>query len=226
QFYAGDSGSVSHKNVDQTRSSRNFTKTIVETEPIFLEYLDGAGYYSSLNGDLRSILSMEDTQDFFQVRTAPIKLRRIFQEIGYLIPLEIVHALSLLDFDLEATKTYLKNKGYSHKEVIRAIQHAEKYGLLHETNEKVKVKKELLETAKHYYLLDIIFNYSEPLDDTQPQRGFILVPGLKGINGIKLSSITDAMAEVGGTFSKDYQKSSNLLEALEELSKYGWIIQN
>lgn len=44
-IYAGDSGSVSHKVVDQTQSSRTFTLTKYPTAR-FVEYLDGAGYYA------------------------------------------------------------------------------------------------------------------------------------------------------------------------------------
>ena len=36
QFYAGDSGSVSHKNVDQTRSSREYIKSFVKKYSVFL----------------------------------------------------------------------------------------------------------------------------------------------------------------------------------------------
>ena len=40
QFYAGDSGSVSHKNVDQTSASRVTTTGMIRN-PIFVEYVDG-----------------------------------------------------------------------------------------------------------------------------------------------------------------------------------------
>lgn len=62
QFYAGDSGSVSHKVVDQTDSSRTVTLRKFP-QAVFIEYLDGAGYYSSLNGDLRKMLSKPTTKD-------------------------------------------------------------------------------------------------------------------------------------------------------------------
>lgn len=75
QFYAGDSGSVSHKNVDQTKSSRDYISAFVKN-PVFLEYVDGAGYFSSLNGDLKKLLSYDDTAGFFQIRSAPIRLRK------------------------------------------------------------------------------------------------------------------------------------------------------
>ena len=64
QFYAGDSGSVSHKNVDQTTSSRTTVESLYNN-PRFVEYVDGAGYFSSLNGDLKTLLSMENTASFF-----------------------------------------------------------------------------------------------------------------------------------------------------------------
>ena len=76
QFYAGDSGSVSHKNVDQTHSSRLIATVLITRKwpdgpsPRFLEYVDGAGYCASLNGDLKSLLSFSDTADFFQIRSA------------------------------------------------------------------------------------------------------------------------------------------------------------
>ena len=70
QFYAGDSGSVSHKNVDQTRASRDFIAPI-HNKARFVEYLDGAGYFSSLNGDLKSLLSMVNTNSFFSNSICP-----------------------------------------------------------------------------------------------------------------------------------------------------------
>jgi hypothetical protein len=57
QFYAGDSGSVSHKNVDQTQTSRDRVLQKFKGTK-FVEYVDGAGYFSSLNSDLRKILAM------------------------------------------------------------------------------------------------------------------------------------------------------------------------
>lgn len=78
QFYAGDSGSVSHKNVDQTKTSRHH---VGEKFPKsrFVEFVDGAGYFSSLNGDLKKLLEMESTASFTQIRSIPIRLRRELQ---------------------------------------------------------------------------------------------------------------------------------------------------
>jgi len=63
QFYAGDSGSVSHKVVDQTDASRKQTLKFYPNA-VFVEYLDGAGYFSSLNGDLKKMLAKKTTKAF------------------------------------------------------------------------------------------------------------------------------------------------------------------
>jgi len=85
QFYAGDSGSVSHKNVDQTRNSRDSISRFV-ISPLFIEYVDGAGYFSALNGDLKRLLSYKDTHGLIQIKTAPIRLRCYFEKIGFIPP--------------------------------------------------------------------------------------------------------------------------------------------
>jgi len=226
QFYAGDSGSVSHKNVDQTRSSRNFTKGLLPNqEPIFLEYLDGAGYYSSLNGDLRSILSMEDTHDFFQVRTASLKLRRALQEIGFLTPLEFVHALALHQFHLSDTQEYLEQDGYSKEEINRVTTSGHVQNLFSQQGDLITVNTGFISTCRQYYLLDVIFNNAVPLDATHVQRGVIMVPGLNGICGIRLSTLSELIDDTGGEFTSYYGQSANLLQDLEILSKKGWIMQ-
>lgn len=223
QFYAGDSGSVSHKNVDQTRSSRDYNKQAI-ADAIFIEYLDGAGYYSSLNGDLRSILAMKDTYDFFQVRTAPIKLRRALQTIGFLTPLEIVHALGVTKFMIEPAKLYLQKQGYSPAEIERAFKQSIANGFIQHVKNSAEVSEELLETSRVYFLLDIIFMNARPIADNM-LRGFVLIPGLNGISGVKLSSIVDHITEVGGYFAEYYSRSTNLMKALGDLSANGYILQ-
>lgn len=223
QFYAGDSGSVSHKNVDQTRTSRDHNKVAIP-DAIFIEYLDGAGYYSSLNGDLRSILEMRDTHDFFQVRTAPIKLRRALQNIGFLTPLEIVHALGVTNFKIDTAKLYLKTHGYSQEEIERAFIQSIANGFIQHVRDSAEVSEVLLETSRTYFLLDIIFMNARRMTDNM-LRGFVLVPGLNDISGVKLSEIMDCIAKVGGYFAEYFSRSTNLMNALCDLSANGYILQ-
>jgi hypothetical protein len=89
QIYAGDSGSVSHMNVDQIPLSRQHVRETFN-DPIFLEYLDGAGYYTALAGDLKRILQMSDTQGFFQGRSAIFVLPKVFRHIGLLFPADLI----------------------------------------------------------------------------------------------------------------------------------------
>ena len=130
QFYAGDSGSVSHKNLDQTKTSRQYVLKIAP-DARFLEYVDGAGYFSSLNGDLKKLLEMPNTRSFFQVRTAAIRLRRELQQIGFLVPLDLEHGI-LRCSDRTVTSLYeiLTEEGYSHQEIDRCWQDCIQRGLI------------------------------------------------------------------------------------------------
>ncbi len=133
QFYAGDSGSVSHKNVDQTKSSRDYIEGFVN-EPSFLEYVDGAGYFSSLNGDLKKLLAYENTSGFFQIRSAAIRLRQQLQEIKFLTPLEVEHCIAVGNDTEDSLTAYLMANGYKTSEVERCLQVCQGLGILDTSN--------------------------------------------------------------------------------------------
>lgn len=225
QFYAGDSGSVSHKNVDQTRASRNFTKSKI-TQPLFIEYLDGAGYFSSLNGDLKSILSMEDTFDFFQIRTAPIKLRRLLQHIGFLTPLELVHSLVINNLDINSAKIDLFKAGYTYGEIKRVLSSSLEKKIILKSSNKIVIENSFLKKSRKYFLLDIIFNNSHPVSQDQRKKGMILVPGLNGLAGISLSQVLKNIIKIESLYSRNLRKSKNLLADLEKISELGWVINS
>lgn len=156
QFYEGDSGSVSHKVVDQTSSSRIQTR---ESYPnsAFLEYLDGAGYADALRGDLGHMLKFESTEDFIQVKSILVRLRRALQQIGFLTPLEIEHAVLLSpDGDLQGVRQYLENDGYSPDEITRAIQSAIVGGNIHSEENRLTIAPERLPIARARLLLDLV----------------------------------------------------------------------
>jgi hypothetical protein len=194
QYYAGDSGSVSHKVVDQTTASRNNARQLLEKvlgdgeQPRFIEYVDGAGYSASLNGDLKLILQMPDTTSFFQVKSSPIRLRRELQDIGYLTPLEIEHALLLSRNESEA-KNYLINDGYTEDEVVRALNDSKARGLLTNRAEGVSVSDERLVLARRYLLLDLIARNGDSFGNSSGLRGVVLVPGFGPYFGIRLAEL-------------------------------------
>lgn len=221
QFYAGDSGSVSHKNVDQTTTSRAAVLVGIP-KATFVEYVDGAGYYGSLNGDLKKLLFMTDTENFFQVRSFPIKLRQMLQEIGFLTPLELVHALSICDFDMGKTKKKLHKDGYSSNEISRVITGAEKNVLEITEKNKVIVNDAFYKLSRRYFLLDSIAYFGK--DIAISSKGNVLIPGYGEYYGSKASEVLRQIKKIGGKYYKDWQTPQILAEDLEFLTAKEWVI--
>lgn len=156
QFYAGDSGSVSHKVVDQTVSSRQYTSTKYPGAR-FVEYLDGAGYFAALRGDLLHMMRMTTTHSFIQVRSLWVRLRRELQLIGFITPVEVEHAiLRTADGDLNAVKTKLLHEGYSNDEVSRSIAYALEKGFILESRGKLLISTHRKPLARRLFVIDTI----------------------------------------------------------------------
>lgn len=208
QFYAGDSGSVSHKNVDQTTTSRAKVMELFG-DPVFVEYVDGAGYFSSLNGDLRTILSMENTTSFFQIKTAAVRLRRELQHIDYLTPLELEHALLVSDQDLAGARQFLNNEGYEDSEINRVIENSNSRGFI---NAQGVITAERRTIARRYFLLDIAARMGSPLGLAAKPTGSLLVPGYGAFYGIKLDRLADEAIAMAPCLSKDWTRSQILAD--------------
>ncbi|BFN15185.1 hypothetical protein [Marinobacter sp. RI1] len=227
QYYAGDSGSVSHKVVDQTTASRENAKQLLEkvlgpgNHPRFIEYVDGAGYFASLNGDLKRILQMDDTKSFFQVKSSPIRLRRELQDIGYLTPLEIEHALMLSEDEAKA-REHLVQEGYSEQEVERAINDAKTRGLLNSSSEGIAVSTNRSLLARRYLLLDLIARSGASFGNATGLKGVVLVPGFGPYFGIELSELGKIIEENAPGV---WKTASCFCDDLAWLAKQGFIIQ-
>lgn len=193
QFYAGDSGSVSHKVVDQTDSTREVTLRKFP-EAVFVEYLDGAGYFSSLNGDLRRMLAKETTKDFIQIRTAPLKLRRELQSIHFLTTLEIEHAILQTDGTLNSVSLLLTKDGYTEQEVEFAIKNAVARGDIVKQDSMLIICEKRLEIVRQYFLLDIIANFGEPVP-AEHGSGFLFVAGYKTLWGMPQNRVISTALE-------------------------------
>jgi len=196
QFYAGDAGSVSHKNVDQTRDSRAKATTWLKSNfpnsppPRFVEFVDGAGYCASLNRDLRSILFYTDTFSFFQLRSAPIRLRRELQDIGFLAPLEIAHASLMCRGDLMQIDSYLRSEGYSPSEVERATRDGVSSGLLvSQAQNSLTVSSANQPMVQQYLLLDLIARLGKSFNSMIGLAGVVLVPGYGPYYGVSISDL-------------------------------------
>lgn len=215
QFYAGDSGSVSHKVVDQTDASRKQTLKFYPNA-VFVEYLDGAGYFSSLNGDLKKMLAKNTTKAFFQVKTAPVKFRRELQEIDFLTPLEIEHAILSESKTEEYLIDYFMKQGYGRDEISRSINLCIQSGTLKNIDGKLAIKDERKDIAIKYGLLDCIANYGHTVDINK-RKGILYVPGFSNYWGMSQLDLLDV-------FCKEFPGIQ--LSAKDVLEKIQWLIDN
>jgi hypothetical protein len=224
QFYAGDSGSVSHKNIDQAQNSRADIQEEYR-RPVFVEYVDGAGYFSSLNSDLKRLLRLPDTDDFFQIRSAPIRLRRALQALGYLTPLEIEHAILCSDGTPEQVERHLVSEGYVSSEVRRTIQEASEQHLIIHSSDRLEVHPDRRTTARRYFLLDIIANFGKTIQASpQALNGHILIPGYGPFFGMRLSKLVQDSTEVAPALKDDWRSPDHLLQDIEWITSHGFAI--
>jgi hypothetical protein len=224
QFYAGDSGSVSHKNVDQTTGTRNATKKKYPAA-YFVEYVDGAGYCSSLNGDLRRLLCMADTRDFFQIRTAPIKLRRDLQEISFLTLLEVEQAIITVGGSNTEITAFLLQQGYSEQEIQGCLDKSVEHGLLIANNDKsdYMIITERKGIVRRYCLLDSIavYGHAIPADEL---TGNLLVPGYTVNWGLPQNQLITKLLEIMPTLRKEWVNMEDVFNDLQWLIDRKYII--
>lgn len=193
QFYAGDSGSVSHKVVDQTDSSREATLKKYP-KAVFIEYLDGAGYFSSLNGDLRKMLAKPTTKDYIQISSAPLKLRRELQHIRFLTILEVEHAIIKTGGERSLVVAQLLSEGYSSEEIDYVLHEASERQMI-VFGDTLQIHKERESIARKYCLLDVIANFGHPIP-TDAASGFLIVPGYSVCWGLEQSKVIEKALEV------------------------------
>ncbi len=223
QFYAGDSGSVSHKNVDQTTASR---ASVLEQEPDarFIEYVDGAGYFASLNGDLKRLLSMPTTRGFFQVRSADIRLRRELQDLGFLTPLEVQQAALLGEATIEAVTEALLAEGYSQEEIGRCITQGMAEGWVDTHLGTVVLSEERRTIVRRYCLLDIVASAgtSPSIEGVPDVAGSVLVPGYGPYHGLRLSDLPTQLERLAPALAhEDWSSTQVLLEDVQWLCAEG-----
>jgi len=223
QFYAGDSGSVSHKNIDQTRASRDFVNSIY-TGVRFVEYVDGAGYYSSLRGDLKKLLQYEDTTSFFQIKSAPIRLRRELQELGFLTPLEIEHAIAISQTkEEEEVKSILDIQGYSSHEIERAWNKMLLHKMVDIYDRQFYILESRRDIVRRYYILDLIAIYGSMVRKDE-MAGKLLVPGYGPLYGISLDNIAVLAKQLHSEFTTEIESPKIFLKDVGWLREHGYVL--
>ncbi len=216
QFYAGDSGSVSHKVVDQTTSSRTSTnKNYPDAK--FIEYLDGAGYYSSLNTDLSHMLKMGTTHSFFQLRTAAIRLRRELQAIGFLTQVELIHAtLRTRNLDMDDVRKMLDDEGYSSTEIDRCIAESLEDRTLIISDNCLQFSNTAIGNAVKFALLDVIANVGTSYENIHGLRSVVLIPGYGAYFGAKLNDLSTNLKKHFPSLNIDIDDFTTNLQWLSE----------
>ena len=221
QFYAGDSGSVSHKNVDQTSTARKAVHDVLPTAR-FVEYVDGAGYFSTLNRDLKHLLNMPNTADFFQVRSAAIRLRRELQAVGFLTPLEIEHAIVRTSGSVKEVEKLLKAEGYDAKEIARGIASAVDAKALNQpSKDKLAVTRARREIVRRYLLLDTAAVMGTAPAASDRTSGYLLVPGYGPFHGLKLDQLISESIKLAPGLRDDLRDSEVVLADIRWLCEQG-----
>jgi hypothetical protein len=197
QIYGGDSGSVSHKNVDQIPLSRQHVRETFY-EPIFLEYLDGAGYYTALQGDLKRILEMPDTHGFFQGQTAIFVLPKVLRGIGMLYPADLVSWYLKLRLARNPThqpfESFLMDR-YQGAEIHRVMLNTLESGFDLSDPSIDGVERDLIVRACALTMVDIL-RLSASCDHSHKIR-IPGVPGL-GVSQRQLDEITGLLQDIVG----------------------------
>ena len=221
QFYAGDSGSVSHKNVDQTSTSRAATLEL-HPDARFLEYVDGAGYFSALNGDLKNLLSMESTGSFFQIRSSGIRLRRELQQIGFLLPLEVEHAVLRTGGVPAAVEAHLAEEGYDDGEIQRAVSELRQRGSLKVESEVLAVAADRRAIARKYLLMDVAAAEGQARTTLKKgATGTLLVPGYGPVFGIEIDALARESLAIAPALKSDWSEPEVILKDIRELCESG-----
>ncbi len=223
QFYAGDAGSVSHKNVDQTATSRD--RVLRKFKDVrFVEYVDGAGYFSSLNSDLKKILAMATTHSFIQIRSAPIRLRRELQALGFCTTLEIEHAIVQTTGEEQSAGAALVGQGYGKAEIERAIAQAVNRGTVGRNGAMLELKTDRRDTIRQHLLLDVLAIHGREMKPgSAAAPASVLVPGYGAFWGMAMDELVNvAVANVGaGTLRDEIEHSQTFAADIKALAQRG-----
>ena len=222
QFYAGDSGSVSHKNVDQARASRDDMVRWLD-QPWFIEFVDGAGYFSSLNGDLRKLLAFGDTAGLIQLRTAPVRLRAYLDEIGFVTPLKVEQSVAFGAVTSHDVVRSLTRIGFSSTEVERAYRDSVDRSFIRSGHRGLTTRPDRRELIRRYVLLDHAASLSQKVDQ-EDVAGKLLIPGYGPHQGVDVDVLASSLAGLPTIFKGEYRDATTVRADIDHLASRGFVI--
>lgn len=207
QFYAGDSGSVSHKMLDQTPNSR-LAVIDAKLPSVFVEYLDGAAFASSLRGDLERLLKLKTTSSFFQQNSILTRLRWQLRKIDFATPSDIAQAIGVRGEAplTEVTATLAGIYGFSPKEIKRAIDQALADNIVAETSDGLiqVIDAKLAENARRLTVLDTIALHGEMYDVKDLREELVLIPGFGRYFGIDMAVLRRILQGISTSYTENF----------------------
>jgi len=223
QFYAGDSGSVSHKNVDQTPTGRQRVLEM-NSGALFGEFLDGAGYVTALSGDASKLLKMSTTAALIQLRSARTRLRELLQRAGVATPLEVVHAACVCGPTVNCIEEELA-KTYEEDEVRRALKSAEEQRWIVRTGKAVSVAESVYDVCHRYAVLDAVAITANNDQSARIEEGLVVAGyGLES-RGVADEAVTEYLMTA---FSKSDLAVTQLgiEKTIDHLIADGWVLRS
>ena len=186
--------------------------------------MDGAGYFSSLNGDLRKLLGFSDTSGFFQIRSAPIRLRRELQKIGFLTPLEVEHGVVLTDGRKSSVFSLLKKDGYKENEISRVWESCLNRDLLRTKDEKrYSISDARRDMVRRYFLLDLTAINGGSVS-RKSISGKSLISGYGPFYGLALDNLVDKAIRKSEEFSGEVSHSRTFIKDIRWLCEEGFML--
>ena len=162
------------------------------------------------------MLAKKTTKAFIQVKTAPVKFRRELQEIDFLTPLEIEHAILAGNNTEAKIIDFLQTQGYNKEEISRSLGVCKEANLLDFNNDNYAIKEERRDIIIKYCLLDCIANFGHSINVTK-EKGILYVPGFSNNWGMSQTNLLDA-------FNREFPDIE--LSAKDILEKIEWLIEN
>ena len=145
-----------------------------------------------------------------------MKFRRELQEIDFLTPLEIEHAILAGSKAETELVDILQAQGYDKDEIYRSLVFCKEANLLDFDNDNYTIKEERRDIIIKYCLLDCIANFGHSINVSK-EKGILYVPGFSNNWGMSQTNLLEA-------FNREFHDIE--LSARDILEKIEWLIEN
>jgi hypothetical protein len=127
-----------------------------------------------------------------------VRLRREFQNITFLTPIELEHAILISeDHSKQNLRDILLKWGYPEEEILRAEQVSLELGYIMFNNGQFEILTERLPIARRLLLLDIAASNAKKItDEERCSAKYLLIPGYGANMGILESELSELVCSI------------------------------